>query len=183
MSAERGYQPGSSVLDRLVQRYGATPVAAAASLLFALPLAAWGGAVDLYPSPGVWATGAAGLALIVPWLLIARHAFTLQARGPVRTHRFELSQMSRAEKAWAALSAAGAVGIVGWLNAAATVDVSALGPGLATGRPSIYALVGAALAVLAFMAAFTSYCWRRNRRAFGLRAQPSAHQLDTAGQQ
>jgi hypothetical protein len=173
MAAERGHEPVSGALDRLVQRHGATPVSAVASLLFALPLAAWGGAVDLYPSLLVWATGAVGLVLVAPWLLIARHAFALQARRPVRTHRFEWSQMSLAEKVWAGLSAAGAVAIVGWLNAAATVDLPALGPGLAAGRLSIYALVGAALAVLASLAALTAYCWRRNGRAYRLRAEAS----------
>jgi hypothetical protein len=181
MSAERGSQPGPGVLDKLVKRYGTTPVVAATSLLFALPLAAWAGAVDLYPSPVVWATGAAGLVLIAPWVLIARHAFALQARRPVRAHRFEWSQMSRVEKAWAALSAAGAVGIVGWLNAAATVDLPALRPGLASGQTSIYGLVGAALAVLVFLAALTAYGWRRNRMAYCLRARAAANEPDAGG--
>jgi hypothetical protein len=183
MSAEPAQQPIPGVLEKLVQRYGATPVAAATSLVFALPLAAWAGAVDLYPRPAVWATGTAGLVLVVPWVLVARRAFALQARRPVRTRRFEWHQMSRAEKKWAALSAAGAIGIVGWLNAAATVDLPALGPGLAAGRPSIYAFVVAALAALALLAALSWYGWRRNRRAFGLRAQASAPEPDTGGRQ
>ncbi len=161
----------------VVERYGATAVAAVASLLFLLPLAAWAGAVDLYPNPAVWATGAVGLVLIVPWFLITRRAFGLQAHLPARVHRFEWRQMSRSEKAWAARFLLGAVAILGWVNGAATVDLAALGPGLAAGRASVYAFVAGALLLLAALVVFTAWCWRRNRTAFLRRSDQPAEAL------
>ncbi|TMD09539.1 MAG: hypothetical protein E6J02_02915 [Chloroflexi bacterium] len=170
-------KPATPFLSALVERHGATTVAAVASLLFLLPLAAWAGAVDLYPSPAVWATGAVGLVLIVPWILISRRAFSLQAHLRSRVHRFEWRQMSGSEKSWAARFLLGAVAILGWVNGAATVDLGALGPGLAAGRASVYAFVAGALLLLAALIVFTAWCWRRNGTAFRLRSGQPAEAL------
>lgn len=158
------------MIDTLVARFGPTPVAAMASLIFLLPLAAWAGAVDLVPSPAVWATGAIGVVLIVPWVLVARRAYSAQAALPAGRHRFEWRQMGRSERRWAAGFAAAAIGVVGWLNAAATVDLNALGPGLEAGRAGTFVLVAAALLLLSGLVVLAIWCWRGNGRAFRLRA-------------
>ena len=71
----------------------------------------------------------------------------------------------------------GAVAILGSVNGAATVDLGALGPGLAAGRASVYAFVAGALLLLAALIVFTAWCWRRNGTAFRLRSGQPAEAL------
>ena len=41
-------------MSGLVQRWGRTGFALAASVIWLLPMAAWAGSVDLYPGPRPW---------------------------------------------------------------------------------------------------------------------------------
>lgn len=153
-------------IERLVGRYGATPVVATASLAFLLPLSAWAGTVDLVPSAGTWIAGGLGLVLVVPWLLFARRVYAIQAMGPPRPRRFEWDQMARSERLWLLGCFAAATGVIGWLNAAATVDLGALLPGLRSGKPPIVALVVGAAILLVLFGAATAYCWGRAGGAY-----------------
>ena len=154
------------MIRQLVERHGATPVVAIASLPVLVPLAAWAGTVDLAPSAGTWIAGGLGLLLILPWFLFARHAYSIQGLLPPRARRFEWRQMSGPERGWLLGAFAGVTGVVGWLNAAATVDLGPLLAGVAAGRPGIIALGLGAAAFLALSVALAVYCWRRARDAY-----------------
>lgn len=74
--------------------------------------------------------------------------------------------MSASEKAWAAGFTLSLLGIIGWLNAAATVDLGGLAPGLAAGNGRILGFVEVAVLALIVMIVAAVHCWFGNARAF-----------------
>jgi len=153
------------VARRFVEKHGWTAFAALTSLVWALPLAAWAGAVDFAPDAFFAAFFAA--CLFPAWVYVAWRARRWRVPG---RYRWEPAQMSRPELVWGILAALAATGVIGWLNAALTVDWGSLGPGLSAGRPGIWVFVVAALAVLAGCAAATVVCSRRAAAAYRLRS-------------
>lgn len=115
---------------RFVERYGWTAFAGLTSLVWALPLVAWAGAVDFAPDAFFAAFFAA--CLFPAWVFVAWRARRWRVPG---SYRWDPAQMSRPELLWGALAALAAIGVIGWLNAALTVDWGILGPGLSAGRP------------------------------------------------
>src|SRR6476646_10858582 len=119
----------------LVERFGRTGFAALASLIWALPMAAWAGSADLSPIDKTaypWIALAIGLVMLVVWFLLLSRL----GRYPVtaRQRRFDLAQMSRSEKVWVLAVVAFATGLIAWLNGAATVDWGPLGEAIGAGR-------------------------------------------------
>ena len=162
-------------VNRLVDRWGRTGFAAVTSLIWALPMAAWAGSVDLQPGPGPWAAFALGAVLLVAWLVM----LTRLGRVPVtrRARRWDIGEMSPGERGWNLALAVCATGIIGWLNGAATVDWNLLGPGLGAGQAGAVVFVIALAVLLALLVAGAIYSWRRSAAAFAARAQsapPSA---------
>src|SRR5436309_14332088 len=106
-------------MSKLVDRWGRTKFAAVTSLAWALPMAAWAGSVDLEPGPGPWVAFAVGLILLVVWVVMVSRL----GRIPVtpRPRRLDLSAMSGGERRWNLVLAAFGIGLIAWLNAAATV--------------------------------------------------------------
>jgi hypothetical protein len=157
-------------MTRLVDRYGQTGAAAITSVIWALPMAAWAGSSDLSPVDQTACPRVAlaiGLVMLVAWFALLAWI----ARTPVapRQRRMDLTQMSRSEKRWALGLVAFGAGLIAWLNAAATVDWTPLGPALASGKlgPILFA---AALAIfLAAMLVGIAVSWRKSRRAFAVR--------------
>jgi hypothetical protein len=133
-------------MTKLVQRWGRTKFAAITSLVWALPLAAWAGSVDLYPGPGPWAAFGLGMMLLGLWLVVLTRLRTIEVEA--RPHRLDFSAMSATERRWNAAFALSAVCIIGWLNGAATVDWSILAPSLRAGRAGA---VGLAVGLAAFL--------------------------------
>jgi len=144
------------------------------SLVWALPMAAWAGSVDIGPSPGAgpWLAFAAGLVLLVAWLVM----LTRLGRVPVaaRPRRWDIQRMSPGERGWNLAWAVCVVGIIGWLNAAATVDWNLLAPAVRAGRGGavLLALGLALLLLLLLMGAL--FGWRRSTASFRLRSSTAA---------
>ena len=155
-------------MTRLVKRWGRTQFAAVTSLIWALPLAAWAGSVDLYPGPAPWAAFGLGLLLLVAWLLMLTRLRAIEVEH--RPRRLDFSAMSAAERRWNAVFAVCAVCLIGWLNGAATVDWGILTPKLAAGRPGPVALFAGLLVFLVLALAGAIVSWRRSAAAFRARA-------------
>lgn len=154
-------------MTRLVDRFGRTGFAALASLLWALPMAAWAGSADLSPIDQTaypWVALSVGLAMLVAWIAL----LTRLGRIPVaaRQHRFDLGQMSQAEKRWTLATIAFATGLIAWLNAAATVDWAPLTAAVAAGKPSPLLFAAGLVAFLLAMVAGVAFSWRRSSAAF-----------------
>ena len=156
-------------MKELVRRWGRTQFAAVTSLVWALPMAAWAGSVDLYPGPAPWAAFGLGVVLLVAWLLLVARLRTIAVEA--RPRRLDLAAMSAAEKGWNAVFAVCAVCVIGWLNGAATVDWGILGPKLAEGRPGPIAFLVGLLVFLALALAGGVISWRRSAAAFRARAR------------
>ena len=162
-------------MTRLVDRWGRTGFAAATSLIWALPMAAWAGSSDLSPIDKTaypWVALSIGLVMLVVWLVL----LTRIGKVPVsmRQRRFDLAQMSRTEKRWTLVTIAFVTGAIAWLNAAATVDWGPLVAAVAAGKfgPSLLAL---ALAVfLLAMVTGAVISWRRATAAYRLRLEEHA---------
>jgi MFS family permease len=157
-------------MSRLVDRYGRTGAAAITSVIWALPMAAWAGSSDLspidqtaYPKVAL----AIGLAMLVVWFVVLAWI----ARTPVspRERRLDLTQMSQSEKRWTLALVAFGAGLIAWLNAAATVDWTPLGPALASGKLGPILFATALAIVLAAMLVGIAISWRKSRRAFAVR--------------
>jgi hypothetical protein len=151
-------------MTKLVDRWGRTGFALASSLIWALPMAAWAGSVDLEPGPGPWVAFAIGLILLVVWVVMVSRL----GRIPVsaRPRRLDLSAMSGAERRWNLILAAFGIGLIAWLNAAATVDWGILGPSLQAGSPGSVLLVIGLFLFLVAMVAGVAYGWRRATAAY-----------------
>jgi hypothetical protein len=155
-------------MKELVRRWGRTRFAAVTSLVWALPMAAWAGSVDLYPGPAPWAAFGLGVVLLAAWLVLVARLRTIEVEA--RPRRLDFTAMSAAEKRWNAVFAVCTIGVIGWLNGAATVDWGILAPKLAAGRPGPIALLVGLLAFLALALAGAVVSGRRSAAAFRARA-------------
>ena len=165
-------------MNGMVDRFGRTGFAALASLIWAVPMAAWAGSSDLspvdqtaYPKVAL----AIGAVMFVAWIFL----LTRLARIPVapRQRRFDVGQMSPSEKRWTLATVAFGAGLIAWLNGAATVDWSPLSTAVTGGKsgPIIFA-AGLAAFLLAMIAGVLA-SWRKESHAFSRRisgARPSA---------
>lgn len=154
-------------MTRLVDRFGRTGFAAVASLIWALPMAAWAGSADLSPIDQTaypWVALGIGCVMLVVWIVLLTRLGRI--RIPARQRRFDLGQMSRAEKGWTLATIAFGTGLVAWLNAAATVDWTPLTSGVAAGRPGPLLLAAGLVAFLLAMLAGIAFSWRRSSAAF-----------------
>jgi hypothetical protein len=154
-------------VKQLVDRFGRTGFAAITSLIWALPMAAWAGSADLSPvdkTAAPWIALAIGIAMLVVWLVLLTRLGSIPVTQ--RQRRFELGQMSTSERAWLLVLAAFGIGLVAWLNAAATVDWGPFFTALGSGRAGAL-LFGAALGVfLILMVAGIWFSWRKAGTAF-----------------
>jgi hypothetical protein len=162
------------VISRLVERYGRVGFAAISSVMWFFPMAAWAGSFDLSPMDKTaypWIALAIGVLMLVVWVVV----LTRIGRIPVspRQRRFDLAQMSEREKRWALGCAAFILGLIAWLNAAATVDWGPLGTAISAGQagPIILAIV-LGLYVIVMLAGIV-WTWGRYSRAFRQRTMTS----------
>jgi MFS family permease len=154
-------------MSQLVDRFGRTGFAALASLIWALPMAAWAGSSDLSPIDQTaypWVALSIGIAMFVVWL------FLLTRLGDVpvtpRQRRFDLAQMSRGEKRWTLATIAFGTGLIAWLNAAATVDLTPLISGAVAGKGGTVVLALALAAFLVAMLIGIAISWRNASAAY-----------------
>ena len=158
-------------MNKLVDRYGRTGVAAITSIIWLLPFAAWAGAADLSPidrtaTPTIAFT--IGVVMLALWLVLVASLGRFQVTP--RQRRFDISQMSPSEKRWTLGVFAFALGLVAWLNAAATVDWGILGSAIGAGEVGpILLAVALAIFVIA-MAAGIVWTWRKETEAFRRRS-------------
>lgn len=163
------------MINRLVDRWGRTGFAAATSLIWALPMAAWAGSSDLSPIDKTAYPKVAlsiGLAMLVVWIFLLTRIG--RAAVSMRQRRFDLAQMSRAEKRWTLITIAFGTGAIAWLNGAATVDWTPLGSAVSAGKvgPSILALVLGLFLVAMITGVVIS--WRKATAAYRLRLEEHA---------
>jgi len=158
-------------MNKLVDRYGRTGVAAITSVIWLLPFAAWAGSSDLSPidrtsTPTIAFT--IGVVMLVVWLAIVVSLGRFQVTP--RQRRFDIGQMSPYEKRWTLACFAFALGLVAWLNAAATVDWGILGSAIGAGEvgPILLAIALAIFAIV--MVAGIVWTWRKETEAFGRRS-------------
>jgi hypothetical protein len=154
-------------MTRLVERFGRTGFAALASLIWALPMAAWAGSADLSPIDTTaypWIALSIGLVMLVVWIVLLSQLGRVKVTPKQR--RFDLSQMSRAERRWTLATIAFGTGLVAWLNAAATVDWTPLISGVAAGKAGDLLLALGLAAFLVAMLAGVALSWRRASAAF-----------------
>lgn len=151
-------------MTRLVERWGRTGFALVSSLVWALPMAAWAGSVDLAPGPGPWVAFGFGVVLLAAWLLL----LTRLGRVPIsdRPRRYDLGRMSRSERRWNASLAGFGIGLIAWLNGAATVDWGILAPSHEAARSGSLALAVGLAGFLAAMVFGLAISWRRADAAY-----------------
>ena len=154
-------------MNRLVDRFGRTGFAALASVIWALPMAAWAGSSDLSPIDKTaypWIALTVGLVMLVVWLVLLTRLRNMKVTP--RQRRFDLAQMSPSEKRWTLATIAFATGLIAWLNAAATVDWTPLVSGLRAGTIGTLLFALALAAFLAVMLAGIAFSWRKASGAF-----------------
>jgi hypothetical protein len=155
------------VIDGLVERFGRTGFAALASLIWALPMAAWAGSSDLSPVDKTaypWVALGIGLVMLVVWIVLLTRLRDVTVTPKQR--RFDLSQMSRSEKRWTLATVAFGTGLVAWLNGAATVDWTPLISSVTAGKAGDLMLALGLVAFLVAMLAGVAFSWRRASAAF-----------------
>lgn len=154
-------------MNKLVDRYGRTGVAAITSVIWLLPFAAWAGSADLSPidrtaTPTIAFT--IGVVMLVLWLVLVASLGRFQVAP--RQRRFDIGQMSPSEKRWTLGCFAFALGLIAWLNAAATVDWGPLGSAIGAGEIGPI-LLAVALAIFAIaMVVGIVFTWRKETDAF-----------------
>jgi len=158
-------------MKSLVDRYGRTGFAAITSVIWLLPMAAWAGSADLSPidrtaTPSI--ALAIGVVMLIVWLVLIASL----RRFPMspRQRRFDLAQMSPSEKRWTLGCIAFALGVVAWLNAAATVDWGPLGSAVGAGKVGPILLAAALAIFLIAMVVGVWYTWRREAVAYRRRS-------------
>jgi ABC-type anion transport system duplicated permease subunit len=154
-------------MNNLVDRFGRTGFAALTSLIWAIPMAAWAGTADLTPidrTATPWIALAIGVVMFVVWLVL----LTRLRRIPVsiRQRRLDISQMTSGEKRWTLGLVAFATGLIAWLNGAATVDWSPLGPAIGAGKIGPILFAAGLAAFLIAMLVGIWFSWRKARAAF-----------------
>jgi hypothetical protein len=160
-------------MKSLVDRFGRTGFAALSSVIWLLPMAAWAGSADLSPIDKT-ATPAIALAIGVLMLAIWLVLVASLRRFPVtpRQRRFDLAQMSPSEKRWTLACIAFALGLIAWLNGAATVDWDPLGSAIDAGKVGPILLAIGLAAFVIVMAAGIWFSWRKETIAYQRRATP-----------
>ncbi len=158
-------------MKSLVDRYGRSGFAAITSVIWLLPMAAWAGSADLSPidrtaTPSI--ALAIGVVMLIVWLVLIASL----RRFPMspRQRRFDLAQMSPSEKRWTLGCIAFALGVVAWLNAAATVDWGPLGSAIGAGKVGPILLAAALAIFLIAMVVGVWYTWRREAVAYRRRS-------------
>jgi len=157
---------------RLRERWGQFGFGLASSLIWALPMAAWAGSVDLVPGPGPWIAFWIGAALFVVWIVL----LVRLGKVPVslRHRRYDVRAMSPSERRWNVALAVFTIGLIAWLNGAATVDWGILTPSLEAGVPGAGALTIGLATFLVVMVAGIAFSWRRADAAYRRRtAEPA----------
>jgi hypothetical protein len=165
------------MIQSLVDRFGRTGFAALTSLMWALPMAAWAGSADLSPIDKTaypWIALAIGVVMLAVWLVI----LTRLGRVPVsnRPHRLDFRLMTGSEKRWGLAFAVFLVGLIAWLNGAATVDWAPLVSAISSGKfgPIVFAIfLGCFLVVMILGMLIT---WRRAGAAFAARQKSAGRQ-------
>ena len=148
----------------LVERWGRTGFALASSLIWALPMAAWAGSVDLIPGPGPWIAFWIGAALLVVWIVLLVRLGSLPVSQ--RQRRFDVRGMSPSERRWNASLAVFGIGLIAFGNGAATVDWGILAPSLEAGRLGSMALAVGLATFLLVMLFGVALSWRRSDAAY-----------------
>ncbi len=154
-------------MNKIVDRYGRTGVAAITSIVWLLPFAAWAGAADLSPidrtaTPTIAFT--IGVVMLGLWLVLVASLGRFQVTP--RQRRFDIGQMSPSEKRWTLGVFAFALGLVAWLNAAATVDWGILTSAIGAGEIGpILLAIALAIFVIAMVAGIV-WTWRKETDAF-----------------
>jgi uncharacterized membrane protein YfcA len=130
-------------------------------------MAAWAGSVDLVPGYGPWIAFWIGAVLLVAWIVM----LTRLGRIPVSTRkrRYDIRAMSPSERRWNAALVVFGIGLIAFLNGAATVDWGILAPSLAAGRLGSVALAVGLAAFLVVMLIGVTVSWRRSDTAYRLR--------------
>jgi hypothetical protein len=149
-------------MSRLVDRFGRTGFAALTSLVWALPMAAWAGSADLSPIDKTaypWIALSIGLVMLVAWLVLLTRLGKIQVTS--RPRRFDLAQMSSAEKRWLLVFFVFVCGLVAWLNAAATVDWSPLAAAIGEGKTGALLFATSLALLLVALLAGAWLSWRR----------------------
>lgn len=162
------------MVNRLVERYGRTGFAAISSVIWFFPMAAWAGSFDLSPMDKTvypWIALGIGVVMLVLWFAIVARIRTLPMSG--RQRRFDIGQMTSGERRWTLGCAGFVLGLIAWLNGAATVDWGPLGSALARGEagPAVFAAVLALFVVI--MVAGIVWTVRGANRAYALRISSS----------
>lgn len=146
---------------------GRTGFAAATSLMWALPMAAWAGSADLSPIDKTaypWVALAVGGVMLVAWIALLTRLRNYNVTA--RQRRFDLTQMSAGEKRWTLTTIAFATGAIAWLNAAATVDPRPLIDGVVAGNLGALLLTSALIAFLAGVLIGVAVGWRKASVAY-----------------
>lgn len=162
------------MVNRLVDRYGRTGFAALSSVIWALPMAAWAGSADLSPIDKTaypWVALTIGLAMLVVWFVLLSRLGRIAVTP--RPRRFDITQMSRAEKRWTLGCVAFITGLIAWLNAAATVDWGPMGTAISAGRVGPILLAVALGVYVVVMVAGIRFTWDRESRAYAERLSSS----------
>ncbi len=157
-------------MNRLVDRFGRTGFAAVTSLIWALPMAAWAGSSDLSPIDKTaypWIALSVGVLMFVAWLALLFRVRNIPVTS--RPRRFDVGQMSTAERRWTLACFAFGCGAIAWLNAAATVDWVPLVQAVGAGKlaPTLLALGLGVFLVVMLGGVWAS--WRRATAAYRAR--------------
>lgn len=160
------------MITGLVDRFGRTGFALLSSLIWALPMAAWAGSADLSPIDKTaypWIALVIGLVMLAVWLVLLTRLGKVAVTSN-RPHRIDFAKMTGSERRWSLALAAFVTGLIGWLNAAATVDWAPLVRGVSAGKvgPTVFAIVLAAFLIAMVVGIWFS--WSRATTAFHERA-------------
>jgi hypothetical protein len=106
--------------------------------------------------------------MLALWLVLVASLGRFQVTP--RQRRFDIGQMSPSEKRWTLGVFAFALGLIAWLNAAATVDWGPLGSAIGAGEIGpILLTVALAIFVIAMVAGIV-WTWRHETEAFRRRS-------------
>ena len=157
-------------MNRLVDRFGRTGFAALSAVIWALPMAAWAGSADLSPVDRTATPSIAfgiGVVMFVVWLALIASL----RRFPMspRKRRFDIAQMTAAEKRWTLACVAFACGLIAWLNGAATVGWGPLGSAIGAGKVGPILLAVALAIFVVAMVAGIWFSWRKESEAYSRR--------------